>query len=140
MPSDSLNPILEPIAFLTIKSGDIQKIDCDFESNNQSSRGKMRFHYNDLKVSLLNKKEGKKQGVGGFLGSTLANAFVVRRNNPTLRIMRVGRIDFDREINKAFITYWIKSVVSGMQSSVGLHKKDEKFRILKDNKKEKEAI
>lgn len=135
MPADSLNPILEPIAFLTIKSGDIQKIDWNFEANNQSSRGKMRFHYNDLKVSLLNKKEGKKQGFGGFLGSTLANTFVVRRNNPTLRIMRVGRIAFDREINKAFITYWIKSVVSGMQSSVGLHKKDEKFRILKDDKK-----
>ncbi|MEM6766526.1 MAG: hypothetical protein AAF655_16445 [Bacteroidota bacterium] len=140
MPADSLNPILEPIAFLTIKSGDIQKIDWDFEADNQSSSGKMRFHYNDLKVSLLNKKEGKKQGVAGFLGSSLANTFVVRRNNPTLRIMRVGRIEFEREINKAFIVYWIKSVVSGLQSSVGLHKKDEKFRILKDTDKQPGAI
>ena len=127
LPAHALNPIIEKTANIRATSGDIHEVHFRFRADNQISRGKMRMRYNDLKVNLLNPKPQKKRGLGRLLGSGLANTFVLHTDNPKRnRFMRVGRIEFEREHNKGFIVYWIKSIVDGIKSSVGISKKEEK--------------
>ena len=125
LPAISLNPIIERTASIRAMDGDIHSVFFRFRADNQISRGKMKMRYNDLKVNLLNPKPQKKRGLGRLFGSALANTFVVHSDNPK-RFLRVGRIEFEREINKGFIVYWIKSIVDGIKSSVGISKKEEK--------------
>ncbi len=126
-PGKTLNALIEPIVFVRISDGYINKITMDFEANNQSSKGKMRMYYDDLKIALMD-HQTHQSGFDEKLGSAIANAFVVRKRNPKHRILRVGKIEFEREIQKAFITYWVKSIVEGLKSSVGLTGADIKIR------------
>lgn len=127
LPAHALNPIIEKTANIRAMSGNIHEVHFRFRADNQISRGKMRMRYNDLKVNLLNPKPQKKRGLGRLVGSGLANTFVLHTDNPKRnRFMRVGRIEFEREHNKGFLVYWIKSIVEGIKSSVGISKKEEK--------------
>ena len=125
LPAVSLNPIIERTAAIRAMDGNIHKVYFRFRADNQVSRGKMKMRYNDLKVNLLNPKPQKKRGIGRLFGSVFANTFVVHSDNPR-RFLRVGRIEFEREKNKGFLVYWIKSIVDGVKSSIGIGKKEEK--------------
>ena len=125
LPAVSLNPIIERTAAIRAMDGNIHKVYFRFRADNQVSRGKMKMRYNDLKVNLLNPKPQKKRGIGRLFGSMFANTFVVHSDNPR-RFLRVGRIEFEREKNKGFLVYWIKSIVDGVKSSIGIGKKEEK--------------
>lgn len=135
MNARDFNPIMEPAARISIVSGNIKKVDFEFSADKTESRGKMRFIYDDLKINLMGNKQGKKPNKKkGFnvLGSALANT-LVRNSNPRGRIsiLRVGRIGYEREINKGIIVYWVRSVVSGLLSSIGITSKDDKYKYFK---------
>jgi len=127
IPATDLNPILENTGFVSITDGQIHKAQFWFEANNRTSNGRMRLYYNDLKVNLLSKNLEREQGVVQKLGSGIANAFVVRKDNPR-KLLRVGHIGYDREMEKAVLTFWVKSVISGLQSSVGIKSKEMKLK------------
>jgi hypothetical protein len=83
----------------------------------------MRMYYDDLRVSVINRKRGNQKGLESFF----ANSFVVRAKNPTRRFLRVGEIEYERDPRRSIFRYWYKSLLTGIQSSVGLRKG--KYRI-----------
>ncbi len=127
LPASHLNPILENTGFISVSSGNIHKARFRFTADKHKSNGRMRLYYNDLKVNLLSKNLERDQGILQKVGSGFANAFVVRKDNPR-RFLRVGHIEFEREEEKAVLVFWIKSILSGLMSSVGIKSKEMKLK------------
>ncbi len=132
MDMKKINPMVENVAFTTIKSGFIKSIEFDATADDHFCTGTMDFKYSDFKIALINKKTGQVEGFDkGFL-SFLANTFVVNTRNPHLGFFREGSIFYKRNPNKAIINYWWKSLFTGIKTSIGaqnerkLHKIAEK--------------
>ena len=124
MEAKDLNPIFEPVAFVSIKSGKVKKLIFNVEADNYNSKGRIRFYYNDLKLTVLNKKRGNEKGFETFL----ANSVMVRSNNPSGKYLRIGKISYDRNPQKAIFNYWYKSLLTGIGSSIGLKGKKERIK------------
>ncbi len=127
IPATHLNPILENTGFVSVTSGKIHQAKFRFKADKYRSNGRMRLYYNDLKVNLLSHNMTREQGVVQKVGSGFANAFVVRKDNPR-RFLRIGHIGFEREEEKAVLVFWVKSIISGLQSSVGIKSKEMKLK------------
>ncbi len=127
-----INPMVENVAFTTIKSGYIKSILFEAQADDHFSTGTMKFRYNDFKIALINKNTGQVEGIDKGFVSFLANTFVVNTKNPHLGFFREGSIFFKRLPNKSIINYWWKSIYTGIKTSIGaqnerkLHKIAEK--------------
>jgi hypothetical protein len=115
----SLNPMLEHVAFVKVKSGHNKQMDFDFDANADKALGSMRFTYDKLQIRLIDKNNLGEGGSGEGFSSFIANTFVVRRNNPNfLGSVRKGEIYFSRDINKSFFNFLAKSALSGISSTI----------------------
>lgn len=119
-----LNKITEPAAFVSIRSGELQKLLFNVTSNKYEAKGRMRCYYTDLRISVLNRKTGSLKNVQSFF----ANSFGVRDNNPTKRFLRIGRIYTEHNPNRSIFNHWFKSVLSGVSSSVSIKGKRDRIR------------
>jgi len=140
MSAREFNGILEAMASVSIESGNIQNISLSAAGDNDYATGNMRFEYTDLKVSTINKKTLKTTGMGKVIKTFFANAFVVKKNNPTFKIFpRDGAMYYERDPQKIIIDYVAKTAISGIISSIGARdaRKDIK-RIQKESKKQKD--
>ncbi len=129
-----LNAMLEPTAFVHIKKGYSHGMHFQFVGNKEKSSGTMQFNYNDLSILLVDKQTGA-SGLDERVGSFLANAFVVKSDNPKAVFLRLGRIAYERDPSLSVFNYWWRSLLSGIKSSIGLEKTGEKtkdFTMLKD--------
>ncbi len=114
-----LNPALEHLAFLKVKKGRNQMLDFNFYADDSLSRGSTDFEYERLKIRLIDKKTLRDKGIGESIASFIANTFVVRKNNPKLILFkRKGDIYFQRDVHKSFFNYLVKSVLSGVESTI----------------------
>lgn len=127
MDARQLNAILVPAGSVQINSGRIHALNFSFEADTAMSQGKMEFFYNDLNIRLLSRSTRSGLHIGETFSSLMANTFFIQSNNPNGKKVRVGEISHEREKNKGVIVYWIKSVIEGLKSSVGL-KKAEKIK------------
>jgi len=130
MSLSAFNPFTIPVASLKIKSGETSKLDFQGSANNTFSSGDMDFYYHDLKVSLLKKpkKSGKAQEYK--IVNYIANRMLIPNENPDKK----GRfyhasIDFERDKNKGFFNYLVKSILSGLKDTL----------ITQENKKNKKT-
>jgi len=116
----AINPMLENIAFVTVKSGKARKLSFDMVANKYEAIGQMRFHYNNLRIGVIDPKTGKSGGLKGGLTSFLANTFFVKSHNPS-RVLRfrVGEIYYPRDSSKSIYNYWWKSLFTGFKSTFG---------------------
>ena len=92
----------------------------------------MKLQYQDLKLAIIDKKsmfEAETYDEKKMV-SFLANTFV-RKNNPRGRgrFLRVGKIYYKREAHRGIAGHWVKAIISGIRSSVGLENKDERERL-----------
>ena len=118
-----LNQMLGPVAGVNIRSGYGEEIDFDFEANDRVATGDMRFRYDDLRVTILNKKTREAQGVGSGIKSFFANTFVVKKKNPGLAFfVKKGDIFYERDTSRAIFNYWGKSLISGIVGSIGINR------------------
>ncbi|MDF9795940.1 hypothetical protein OKW21_001203 [Catalinimonas alkaloidigena] len=122
MPLQSMNVMLENTAFASIESGYAYAVKFNISANEKSSSGDMHFAYKDLKIALINKDNPDDPKLKEVVGSILANAFVVKTDNPSSNSqpLRIGKINFERDPNKSVFSYWWKSLLSGMKGSMGL--------------------
>lgn len=125
MDARAFNPVLGPAAYIWVNDGQVNAMQFAFSAGRYISNGRMRFHYKDLNISVLNKKKGNFKG----FESLLANTFVVKAHNPTQRILRIGKISFTRDPERSFIHFWYKSLLSGISSSIGLRGEKERARL-----------
>jgi hypothetical protein len=123
-----LNPMLEHVAFIQIKSGRNKLIRFNFNANDDYAVGEMKFYYDNLKISVLNKNTHQARGFGASFKSFFANTFIVHKRNPRLLFLRDGDIYFERLQNKSVFNYWSKSLLSGVVSSIGARNNKKEIR------------
>ncbi|MCF8363050.1 MAG: hypothetical protein K9G70_10555 [Prolixibacteraceae bacterium] len=124
MPLNIFNPITEPGMNLSIKEGINRKLTTSFEANGDSAIGTMRFMYNDLKISVLNTKDGV-QKEGKFV-SFLINTMALKSDNPK-RGNFVLPVKYKNHRNKrrSVVGYCWRSIFAGMKATLGLKEDEE---------------
>ncbi|MEQ8910199.1 MAG: hypothetical protein RIC95_13460 [Vicingaceae bacterium] len=113
-----LNPILAPMVDINFKSGDSDQLLFDFNGNYYRSKGSLKFYYKDLKIQLHGADESKTKKLWRNIAGGLANALVIRTDNPHNGLLKEGEIHFDRNHDKSIFNFWWKSIFSGMTKTV----------------------
>lgn len=113
---DRLNPILESLAFVRVESGRLNALNFNFDYDDRASNGNILINYEDLKLAGLTKdKESKENDV-----KSLALGLFVRKDKdrdvPIEK--RSGKIYYERDRRRAVFNIWVKSLFSGIKSSV----------------------
>lgn len=120
-----LNPVLENLAFLTIKDGYSNSLSMDFHGNKNYALGSMLFKYENFKIGLIDKKK-LHPSAGSNLLAFLANTFIVRRSNPTTVFPRTGIMYFEPDPHKSIFNYLFKTALSGIKHTIGLREQKAK--------------
>lgn len=116
MPIAYLNPILKN-SFLKVESGAVKKMIFNIWGNRYLARGTLKFYYNDLRVSLMKRRNRiKRDGAGSFI----ANQFLKNDNPRRGKSFRIGYIYHVRSPYESILKLIWKSFLSGVKSSVGL--------------------
>ena len=118
-----LNPVLEPLAMVSIKSGKVDKFRFYFRADRTQARGQLLFGYDNLRISVLELKDGNTKEAK--FASFLANSLLLRSKNPRGKELIPDEIYFHRDQRRSTLNYWWKSVFSGIQNTLGIKNKDE---------------
>jgi len=118
-----LNPVLEPLSMVSIRSGHVDNFDFSFTANKTSATGSLYFGYNDLRISVLASKNGyiKEARFASFL----ANSLLVKNKNPRGKELLPEPISFQRDQKHSILNYWWKSIFSGVRNTLGFKEKQE---------------
>lgn len=117
------NPITEPGLKLSIREGYTPSMQVFFEANGDSAIGQMRFYYNDLKISVLNKKGDTLKE--GKLASFLVNSIALKSDNPRHgNLILPSRFVKHRDKQRSVVGYCWQSVYAGIKSTLGIKEKD----------------
>ncbi len=114
----ALNPVLEPLAKISITSGQMEEMTFDIRGNAQKAHIDMSFYYERLRFRIMREKDGELE-TSSFL-TTLANGLVVKENNPDHRGMRPGDAWAERDPYRSQFNYLWKILLGGLKTSVGL--------------------
>jgi hypothetical protein len=120
-----VNPVLEPLALITIRSGRVNQFDFDFSANRSSAEGQLYFGYDNLKIGVLELKEGSTKE--SHFASFLANSLLLKSRNPRGkdRELLPDPIAFKRDQRRSILNYWWKSVFSGVKNTLEIKDKQE---------------
>ncbi len=128
MPFTELNKVLEPIAKVSILQGEIDSMIFSFHAGDVSSEGTMKLLYHDLKIQILKKKD--KLFVREQLLSFLAHRLIIKEQNPSgNRPVRITRIHHRRDEDRFIFNYSLKSILSGIKTTIGMPDSD-KMKII----------
>lgn len=127
-----LNPILEPLASIKVRSGDLDTMILRAVGRDYISLGEMQMKYRNLNIQFLKNGQEKTTFVTRFI-TWAANHLVLRKHNAN----KTGAVYFPRFRDRSIFNYWVKMTLSGAASSVGV-KKNRKYikrynRALKKN-------
>jgi hypothetical protein len=121
-----LNPVLEPLASVSLRSGKVEHFQFTFSADNEKADGFLLFGYDDLKIAILEKKNGNVKEAK--FTSFLANSLMLKSKNPRGGELLPDEISFQRDQKRSVLNYWWKSVFSGVRNTLGI----------KDNKQEQQ--
>jgi Domain of Unknown Function (DUF748) len=111
-----LNPILENLAFISITSGMLNQLTFNFDYNDFVSRGTLLVNYDNLKiVSMTKEKESTKNEFKSWI---LNVALRKDKDKSVDKVRRTGTIYIERDRKRAVFNVWVKSLFSGLKSSV----------------------
>jgi len=113
-----LNPILEPLSLVSIRSGKVDRFQFTFSADKTKASGYVVFGYNDMKISVLEMKNGNTKEAK--FASFLANSLLLRSKNPRGGELLPDEINFNRDEKRSVLNYWWKSVFSGIRNTLGL--------------------
>ncbi|MEJ5963858.1 hypothetical protein [Pedobacter immunditicola] len=121
MDMTALNPLSRSLGLVKIEEGRVRKADFNINGNLKGSSGTLRFHYDDLKVTLLKEGEdGEPAKEKGFL-SFLANTIIIESSNPAEgQEPRVAKVKFERTPAASFFNLLWKSVFVGIRETIGI--------------------
>ncbi len=116
-----LNPVAMPLGLLEVKSGVVNKATFSMRGNTSGVNGNLNLYYNNLKVELFEKDQESKQIDKKGLLSVLANALVVKNDNPAKgEALRPGTSSFSRPPSSSFFNLLWKGIFVGLREAVGL--------------------
>lgn len=125
MQAPAFNKILKPLLNVEIASGNIKKIAFDMEATDHRNWGKFNFDYDDLKITILEKKEDGTVKRKGFI-SLLVNELLVNGSNPNLSgEYIIGKVNWHRHADHTFFKTLWQSLLDGIKQCVGLSKERE---------------
>ncbi len=127
MKLQDFNPMSENVFGVKITEGE-GKIDIPLISaNNDYSTGEILFPYENFRIKIIDKKTGKKGGLGDGIATFLANEFLLKHNNPSHKNkLRHGMVYFERDKRKSLFNFIWKSILSGIESSLGFNTKKQR--------------
>jgi len=124
------NKMISYVSVIELKSGKSKMLDFEFNYTDTESSGEMKFAYNDLAISFLEKQESEPDGVFSEVKSFFVNKLVIDKNNDfSTQKFRVGKIDFKRVEKKSVFNFWWGSIQSGFKSSTGVDTSGEKIDV-----------
>lgn len=107
-----------PVAGVNIMAGKLNDMHFDFSYNQTESTGDLTIDYTNLKIALHDAQTGSATFMHQ-VGSFVANTFKVRSYNQANQKSYVrGKVKFRRDQTKSEISYWWKSIFSGLKSVV----------------------
>jgi hypothetical protein len=113
-----LNPVLEPLALISIRSGKVNRFQFEFSADQTSANGQLFFGYDNLKIAVLEMKDGNTKD--SRFASFLANSLLLRAKNPRGKELLPDQIAFHRDQKRSVLNYWWKSVFSGVKNTLGI--------------------
>lgn len=133
----ALNVATRNLGLVSIKSGNIDKLDLNFNADNNRAIGTVTLLYEDLNIKLLALDEAtgllKNKGVA----SLLANVLVLKNNNTDdPDAMRQTSVNYERDQYKSMFNLMWKSVFEGVKTILGMDKESNNKlkKSLKGNK------
>lgn len=118
-----LNPVLEPLSLVSIRSGHVDQFRFSLTADNTNATGHLLFGYNDLRISVLELKDGNTKEVK--FASFIANSLLLRSKNPRGKELLPDEISFQRDQTRSVLNYWWKSIFSGIRNTLGIKEKTE---------------
>ncbi|MBA4056258.1 MAG: hypothetical protein C0490_16200, partial [Marivirga sp.] len=111
-----LNPILESLAFISIESGKLNQLNFNFNYNDLRADGSVLVNYENLKLTRMTKE---RESTPNEFKTWVLNTFLKNDKDKSVsKEKRTGIIDFERERKRAIFNLWVKSLLSGLKSSV----------------------
>lgn len=127
MEGKDLNRIAKPSGMVKVNSGYINRFAFDIHADEELAKGKVTFEYKDLSVGLLKKVKGKDRLVKQGLISFLANALIIRSDNPDANgLLVTAPVELKRAESASFFSFVWKALLQGVKYSVGLTPQKEK--------------
>lgn len=115
----ALNPLIENIMFIRIKSGWINEASFSIASTKHLATGQVHLSYKNLKVQLLNKHDPANPGFLLKAGSRLVNTLVIKSNNPSARgNFRQGDVSEKRDPQQSVYYHMGQAILNGVTSSL----------------------
>ncbi|HXB31642.1 MAG TPA: hypothetical protein VNW49_17595 [Puia sp.] len=105
----SLNTLLKPLALAELDKGKITGLDYHLDATNLNGKGRLKLTYNNLSLKLLKKDDDKNKYKTKFL-PTLASGFVLKDANPQKGKIRLGNVNYTRDIHKSIFNLMWKSM------------------------------
>lgn len=131
-----LNAMISKLAPAEIISGTLTKLIIPtVHANDDIATGKLQMYYRDLQVKMDPKDETTWSKIKSGTISWAANVYV-KNENPSNGKFNEGIIYFERDKHKSIFNFLWKSTFSGIKSTIGINKKEQK-EIRKAEKKKK---
>lgn len=126
MNATAFNRILAPLLNVEIAEGNIKKVAFNMEGTDRRNWGDFRFDYNNLKISLLNKKDDNGEQSSKKVVSYLINQLLINDSNPDSKgVYTIGKINYTRVPQHTFFkTVW-QSLLEGIKQCAGISKERE---------------
>lgn len=122
-PMDILNPMTKPAALMEINTGTLEKFEFHFTGDNELAKGKLKFAYDDLNISILEIKDGSAHK--SKFSSFLANSLMIKSKNPRGKILLPDDINYKRDPSRSILNFWWKSIFDGVKNTFGIKDKEE---------------
>jgi len=108
-----LNSIMKSAVLLEMKSGHLDTLNFGFQYDDRLSTGRVEFKFTDLKMTAYKSKNPDKVSL---FKSIAINQLI--RINDVKNAFLVGKIYYERNPVKSIFSYWWKSLLSGLKSTM----------------------
>jgi len=111
----ALNPMLRTFASAELKSGKLDTLRLSVIGHKYVAYGVMKMYYEDLNLVYLNKGDEENKTWLSKLISFVANTAVKTKNKKG-----VHEVYAERDVEKRFVNYWVKIIISGVLTNTGI--------------------
>ncbi|MGE5448087.1 MAG: hypothetical protein ACM3PR_06970 [Bacteroidales bacterium] len=138
-----LTPMLEKNAFIYSNTAKIHQLNFNFIANDKKATGEMIMLYDGLNLDVETNHKKDRTSLKEQIISLIANKSTWDSNPLPKEETRVGIIDYERDPTKFVFNYCIKSIESGVKSTILKHTKKKKSffqRIFTSKDEKKDTI
>ncbi|HUH33927.1 MAG TPA: hypothetical protein VLZ28_08225, partial [Daejeonella sp.] len=119
--AEKFNKMLRPLTLVEIRSGFIESMNFFIKGDIRGVHGNLAVTYNELKISLLSKKEDNLRLRKMNLASMAANILILKSENPAPNAsLRRVKVNYSRPDSISFISMVWKGMLGGLKETIGL--------------------